>query len=194
MCFGKQFLILVLGCLVALWLHGGRRVCSRTMWWSRAVSSTLCTTPVQCGRLLWLFQSEKGNKSRRKKRGILYSLLCCILLETSTLLLLQVTLLLLLQAAIVPASCNFYLPLVWDEVFVARAWLSSPITGERERQTCSQRNCFLRNPITEWFTSLKRIVPTQWTRFQMHARFTLNARSRDPYRWSPKVNMAVAVH
>lgn len=31
-------------------------------------------------------------------------------------------------------------------------------------------------------------------RFQMHARFPLNARSRDHYRWSPKVSMAVVVH
>ncbi|NXT17833.1 SPAT5 protein, partial [Syrrhaptes paradoxus] len=30
--------------------------------------------------------------------------------------------------------------------------------------------------------------------FQMHARFPLNARSRDHYRWSPKVSMAAVVH
>lgn len=30
--------------------------------------------------------------------------------------------------------------------------------------------------------------------FQMHAKFTLNARSRDHHRWSYKVNMALAVH
>ncbi|NXF30105.1 SPAT5 protein, partial [Nyctibius bracteatus] len=33
-----------------------------------------------------------------------------------------------------------------------------------------------------------------WQRFQMHARFPLNARSRDRYRWSPKVSTAVGVH
>ncbi|NXG06067.1 SPAT5 protein, partial [Sakesphorus luctuosus] len=39
----------------------------------------------------------------------------------------------------------------------------------------------------------KSFPKAEGTRFQMHARFPLNASSRDHYRWSPKVSMAAVV-